>query len=156
MASAMHMMKKMELSTGMHGPVGLAVDGAVGFGASYMLGRVYHSHGDKWWGKQSPRIAAVVGKLGAVAASLFTGGHPGLLVGGLNAIGQAGINGIGLEMGLRHAREKTGKQAFLAPAGTNLKAIPGATPMTSMGALGKAQRGRGLDWDKIQEIASSR
>lgn len=142
--------KKMDLSTGMHGVTGLAVDGAVGFGASYAIGQAYHRYNDKWYGKNAPRVAAVVGKLGAVVASVMSGGRPGLVTGAVNAVGQAGLNAIGLEMGLRHARKSTGKKAVLVPAATDLSKITGAT---AMGALGRAQPGKGLSWDQIEELA---
>lgn len=153
MASAMTLFKKMNLGTGIHGVTGLVVDGAVGFGASYAIGQAYHRYSDKWYGKNAPRLAAAIGKLGAVAISMVTGGHAGLAVGVVDAVGQAGINAIGLDMGLRHARKATGKRALLVPAGTDINKISGAT---AIGALGKAQPGRGLSWDAIEELASGR
>jgi subtilisin family serine protease len=148
MASAKHLMKRMNLSAGPG--VGMAVlDTGVGFGASYAIGRAYHQYGDKWYGKHVARIAAAAGKLGAVALSMTVG--PGLAAGVANSVGQAGVNAIGLEMGLRHARKKTGKKAVLLPAGAALPA--GASEMTSIGALGKAAAGRGLSWDQIAELA---
>jgi hypothetical protein len=151
MASAMALMKKMDLSTGT-GLGYVALDGAVGFGTSYGLGRLYSQHNDKWWGKQAPRIAAGVGKLGAMA--LFAFGAPALVVGGVNAMGQAGVDAIGLEMGLRHGRAKTGKKAVLVPADADIKKIPGASDMASIGALGRAPAGKGLSWDAIEELAA--
>jgi len=103
MASASHLMKRMNLSTGKHGVTGVLLDGAVGFAASYGIGQVYHRKNDKWYGKNAARIAAVAGKLGAVALAAYSG-SPGLAVGVANSVGQAGLNAIGLEMGLRHAR----------------------------------------------------
>lgn len=154
MASAMSLMKNMELSSGHVGLVGVALDTGVGFGASYALGRAYHAYGDKWYGKQAPRLAAIVGKVGAIAAAMM--GHaPGIVAGTLNSVGQAGVNAIGLELGLRHARKSSGKKAVLVPAGTDIKKIAGATEVTTMGALGKAAPGRGLSWDQIEELAAS-
>lgn len=156
MASATHIMKKMDLHHGLSGPVGLLAEGGVGFAVSYGLGQLYHRKNDKWYGKQAPRIAAAVGKVGAVVASMLTGGEPGLIVGGLNAVGQAGLNAIGLEMGLRHARKSSGKKAILVPKDTDIKKIAGASEATSMGALGRAQKGRGASWAQIEELASGR
>jgi len=150
MASAAHLMKKMNLSTGKHGITGVLIDGAVGFGASYALGHVHHRYQDKWYGKQAPRLMAAVGKLGAVALSYFNNGHPSLAVGVVDAVGQAGLNAVGLEMGLRHARGATGKTAVLVPA-----ALPGSAT-TKIGALGTAAPGRGLSWAQIEEMASGR
>ena len=155
MASAAHLMKKMNLSTGMHGPMGVLVDGVVGFGASYGLGQLYHRKNDKWYGKQAPRIAAAVGKLGAIGLAMFSG-SPSLAVGVANSIGQAGLNAIGLEMGLRHARASTGKKAVLVPADRDVKSIPGATEMSSIGALPSAPAGRSLSLDQVEELAQGR
>ena len=151
MASAMNLMKKMEINTPVKGVSGLVMDAAVGAGASYAIGRAYSQHGDKFYGKHSARIAAVVGKLGAIAASALSGGHQTWLGAGMNSVGQAGINAITLEMGLRHGRAATGKKAVLVPATAALPA--GASEMTSLGALGKAAPGRGLTWDQIEELA---
>lgn len=148
MASAKHLMKRMNL--GMGPGVGMVLlDTGVGFGASYAIGQVYHRKGDKWYGKHAARLAAAAGKLGAVVLSMTTG--PGLMAGMANSVGQAGVNAIGLEMGLRHARKATGKKAVLLPAGAALPA--GASEMTSIGALGRAQPGRGMSWDQIEELA---
>jgi hypothetical protein len=147
MASAAALMKKMDLSTGKHGITGVMIDGAVGFGASYALGQVHHRYQDKWAGKNAPRIMAAVGKLAAVALSYFNGGRPSMSVGVVDALGQAGLNAVGLEMGLRHARGATGKKAVLVPS-----AIPGKT--AAIGALGQAAPGRGLSWAQIEEMAS--
>jgi hypothetical protein len=155
MASASHLMKRMNLSTGKHGITGVLLDGAVGFGASYAIGQVYHRKNDTWYGKNAARIAAVVGKLGAVALAAHSG-SPGLAVGVTNAVGQAGLNAIGLEMGLRHARKATGKKAVLVPADADVKKISGASDMTSIGALPKAPAGRSLSWDQIEELATGR
>ena len=154
MASAMHLMKKMEIDSGVKGVVGVLLNTGVGFGASYGLGQVYHRHSDKWYGKQSARIAAAVGKVSAVALSVAHGGHSNWLGGVMDSVGQAGVNAIGLEMGLRHARSATGKKAILVPSTMALPA--GASEMTSMGALGKAAPGRGLSWDQIEELAAGR
>lgn len=154
MASAMHIMKKMEINSGVKGITGVLLNSAVGFGTSYGLGQLYHRHSDKWYGKQGARITAAVGKLGAIGMSIASGG-PATWPGGiLDAVGQAGLNAIGLEMGLRHARKSTGKKAVLIP---DTMALPaGAAEMTSMGALGKAAPGRGLSWDQIEELAAGR
>jgi hypothetical protein len=154
MASALHLMKKMEINTPVKGVGGLVMDGAVGFGASYALGQAYHRYTDKWYGKQAPRLAAVAGKLGAVALSYASGGHQTWAGALANSVGQAGLNAIGLEMGLRHARSATGKKAVLIPSGAALPA--GASEMASIGELGRAPSGRGLSWEQIEELAQGR
>lgn len=153
MKSAKEIMKKMDLSSPKVGIASVLVDGAVGFGASYGIGQVYTRYQDKWWGKNVARIAAAVGKLGAMAAFGYAG-HPTMVSAGLNSVGQAGINAIGLELGLKHGRKKVGKKAIIVPADANIKAIPGAAEMTQIGALGKASPGKGLSWDQIEELAA--
>lgn len=153
---AMALMKRMEINTPVKGVTGLAVDAAVGFGASYGIGQMYHRYSDKWYGKHSARIAAIGGKVGAIALSLASGGHQTFAGSLANSVGQAGLNAIGLEMGLRHARKATGKKAVLVPSDTDVKRIAGASEMTSIGALGKAPAGRGLSWDQIEELAAGR
>jgi hypothetical protein len=156
MASAMTLMKKMEINSPVKGVGGLVLDGAVGFGASYGIGRVYHRYSDKWYGKNIARIAAGAGKIGALACSALAGGHQTWLGAGLNSVGQSGINAIGLEMGLRHARKSSGKKAVLVPSDTDVKKLAGASDMTSIGALGRAAPGRSLSWDQIEELAQGR
>ena len=153
MASAKEIFRKMDLSSPKVGVMAVAVEGVAGFGASYAIGRVYTQYGDKWWGKNIARLAAAVGKLGAMLA-FGHAGHPTMLSAGLNTIGQAGINAVGLGMGLDAGRKKMGKKALIVPADANIKAIPGATDMTQIGALGKASPGKGLSWDQIEELAA--
>jgi len=148
MASAASLMKKMNISTGKHGITGVLLDGAVGFGASYALGQVHHRYQDKWAGKHAPRLMAAIGKVGAIALSWRNGGHPSMAVGVVDAVGQAGLNAMGLELGLRHARGATGKKAVLV---STPAAMPGKT---AVGALGQAAPGRGLSWSQIEEMAS--
>lgn len=151
MASVLAMMKKLEINTPAKGVGSIALDSGVGLGASYAIGQVYSRFSDKWYGKRAPYIFAAGGKLAALGLSLMAGGNQTFVGNMFNSIGQAGINAIGLEMGLRHGRKATGKQAVLLPAGASLPA--GAT---AMGALGEAPAGRGLSWDQIQELASGR
>jgi len=154
MKSAMHLMKKMELNTPVKGVAGLLVDGGVTFGAAYGIGQVYHRYSDKFVGKQAARMAAAGGKLAAVAFSAMSGGHQTWMGSVANSIGNAGIAAMGVEMGLRHARAKSGKKAVLISSSAALP--PGATEMSSIGALGRAGAGTGLSWDQIEELAQSR
>jgi len=156
MASAMTILKKMELNTPMKGIGGLVVDTGIGAGVSYGIGRAYSQHGDKFYGKHAARIAAVGGKLGALVTTYFSGGHATFIGGGLNAAGQAGVNAIALEMGLRHGRKASGKKAVLVPVDADIKKLAGASDMTSIGALGTAAPGRGLSWEQIEELAAGR
>lgn len=134
-----------------HGPgmlVEAGVEGGVGFG----LGWVYHMHGNKWWGKGAPRIAAILGKIGSLLARMGSGKLAGVVSGGLNAVGSAGVAALGLEYGLRVARSRTGKRAVLMAKGAALPA--GGEEITSIGALPPAQPGRALSWDAIEELAT--
>ncbi len=153
---AMQMMKRMEINSAGKGVVGIVADSAVGFGASFAIGQVYSRHSDKWYGKNAARLAAAGGKLGAIVASLVSGGHATFIGTGFNSVGQAGVNAIGLEMGLRMGRDAKGQKAVLVPKGMDTKQIAGATDMTSIGALGRAAAGKGLSWDQIEELAQSR
>lgn len=154
MSSAMKLMQKMEINTPVKGVGGLFLDAAIGGGASYAIGQAYSRHSDKWYGKHSARLAAVGGKIGAIVTSVLSGGHQTFLGAGLNSVGQAGINAIALEAGLRHGRTASGKKAVLVDKDVNLKSLPaGSSDMTSLGALGKAAPGRGLSWDQIEELA---
>lgn len=154
MPSAIALMKKMELNTPVKGVMGLVMDSGIGFGTSYGIGQIYQRHSDKWAGKNVARLTAAVGKLGAATLSVLAGGHATFGSTVLNSVGQAGVNAIGLEMGLRHARNALGKKAVLIPKTAALPA--GASEMSSIGALGKAAPGRGLSWDQIEELAQGR
>lgn len=156
MASAMAVLKRMEINTPAKGVGSIALDAGVGFGASYGIGQVYHRYGDKAWGRNVARIAGGAGKGLAVLCSYLAGGHQTFLGNMFNSVGQSGINAIGLEMGLRHARSSTGKKAVLVPSDADVKKIAGASEMTSIGALGRAAPGRGLSWDQIEELAQGR
>jgi hypothetical protein len=152
MATIFGAMKRMQTHTGYHGLTGVIVETGIGAGTSYALGRIYHSKQDKWYGRQAPRLAAIAGKAGAVLSAVM--GGPQLLTGALDAGGQAGVDAIFLEMGLRHAREKSGKRAVLIDKSAALPA--GASDMASIGALGRAGAGRGMSWDQIEAIARGR
>jgi hypothetical protein len=156
MASAAALMKKMDLNGPKVGAVAVLADGALGFVTSFAIGQVYHRWGTvdnpKWAAKNVARLAAGIGKLSAVL--LFAkAGHPTVLGGLMNTVGQAGLNAIGLEMGLNHARKATGKKAAIVPADFNVKSVPGASEYTQIGALGTVAPGRGMSWDQVEELA---
>lgn len=164
MASAYALMKSgvrhmdVSLPPVVSGPAGAALsfvaEGAIGAGVSYGIGQIYHRHQDKWYGRNIAKIAMGVGKLTAIGIQLATGGGAHWTSGIADAVGQAGVNAYFLDMGLRHAREKTGKVAVLLPKGTALPA--GATPVTAVGALGQAEPGRALSLAQIEELANMR
>lgn len=153
MATVMEMMKYGEINTPVRGVAGVVLDGGIGFVASYGLGHIYHRYNDNWAGKNAPRIMAIAGKVGALGVSLMAGGTQTFLGNALNTVGQAGINAMGLELGLRHARKATGKKAVLVKEDLKLE---GATELGARHHLGAAPAGRGLSWAQIEELASAR
>jgi len=156
MASALRLMKSMELDSPVKGVGALVLDTGVGFGASVGIGEVYHRYGDKWAGKNVARLTAGVGKGLSVLLSVLSGGHPTFASHLANSVGQAGVNAIGLELGLRHARKATGKKAVLVPSDTDVKKLAGASDVSLMGALGRAAAGRAMSWDQVEELATGR
>ena len=133
----------------------MLADTAVGFGGSVALGEVYARYGDKKWGKRAPEILAGVGKVAEAALTLFVG--PGLASGLAGSLGQVGVNAIGLELGLNHARRDLGIAVVKVPAGTDVKKLKRGDKVpesTAVGALPQAQAGRGLAWDQIETLAS--
>jgi hypothetical protein len=153
MPSAKHYMKAMTVNTTPKGLTSIALDAAVGFGASYGIGQVYSRFTDKWAGKNIAALSGVVGKLGAAALSVMNDGHATFASTMLNAAGQSGVDAYGLGLGLRHGRKSAGKKAILVPTGTDARSIPGGSDMTSLGALGRAPSGTGLDWDQVYALA---
>ena len=153
MPSAKHLMKAMTLNTPARGVMGLVLDAATGFGASYAIGQVYTRYNQKWAGKNAAALAAAVGKGGAAVLSVMNHGHASFASTLLNSLGQAGVNAYGLGLGLRHGRKATGQKGILVPSATDAKAIPGASEMTSLGALGRAPAGSGMDWGEVYRLA---
>ena len=155
MPSAARLMKQLNLNSPKVGVVAVLGESALGFCSSYAIGQLYHRYGTgdnvKWAGKHVARIFAVAGKLVAIGSYMKYG--PTVVGGAFNTMGQAGINAVGLEMGLNSARKSTGKKAAIVPADFNVKTIPGASEYTQIGALGTAAPGRGMSWDQIEELA---
>jgi hypothetical protein len=143
----------MDLSSGVRGVVGVALDTAVGGAASYGLGQVYARWRDKPYGKHAPTIAAVVGKVGAVALNVFAHGSAAHWTSGVfNSIGQAGVNAKFLEMGIAHGMKAADRHVVVLAKGVDPKSIPGAD--TVMGALPGAAPGKALSFEQIEELAS--
>jgi hypothetical protein len=147
--SAIRLMQKMEINTPVKGVTGLVLDGAVGFGSSYLLGQAYIRYKDKWYGKQAPRIVAGIGKAGAILFSALDGGRQTFAGSLFNSVGQSGINAMGLELGLDHGRDAGGEKKKSA----GVPALPGTT---HVGALNPAAKGRAMSWDMINELAAGR
>lgn len=153
MPSARQLMSSMKVNTPTRGAVALLLDTATGFGASVAIGEIYTRYNSKWAGKNVAALAGAAGKLGAVALSMSNHGEATMLSTLLNSVGQAGVNAYGLGLGLRHGRKAMGQKAILVPTATDAKAIPGASEMTSMGALGRAPDGAGMPWDEVYRLA---
>lgn len=132
--------------------LGAGAEVGVGAGASYAFGHMYHRYGNRWYGRGAPKIIGPVCKIAAVVGKVFLGDHAGFNV--LDAVGQAGLNAMALEYGLRHARKATGRRPVMLAAGAPLP--PGAEEVTSVGALPPAAPGVGLDWNELSELAKAR
>ena len=139
----------------------MLADTGLGFGGSVALGEIYgrYGHLDGWKGtlaKHSPEILGGVGKIAEGLLTVFVG--PGWASGLAGALGQAGVNAVGLELGLNHARKAAGIALVKVPAGTDLSTLKSGAALpagsTALGALPAAEAGHGLAWDHIQELAS--
>jgi len=133
-------------SPGAHFVIGSGLE----YGVGYAVGQAYHRHGDKWIGRNAPRLAAGAGKGGALLALLLTKGKGHFLGSIANGVGSAGLVAMGLDKGLRDARKATGKRAVLIPSNAALPA--GGREVTNIGAL--PARGRGLTDAQIEELAT--
>lgn len=139
----------------------MLADTAVGFGGSVALGEVYarYGEGNKWYNKVArwaPEILGGVGKLIEGLLLAFVG--PGFASGIAGSLGQVGVNAVGLNLGLDHARKAMGIVCVKVPAGTDARKIKrgDAVPAgTAVGALPQAEAGHGLAWDHIQDLAQS-
>lgn len=129
---------------------------AVGFGGSVALGEIYARYSDKWYGKYAPEMLGGTGKV--LEAILTATIGSGLASGVVGALGQVGINAIGLELGLNHARKAMGIACVKVPAGTDVKKLKKGDKVPesiAVGMLPGAAAGHGLGWDHIQDLASS-
>jgi hypothetical protein len=158
MASALTLMSRgvtdMDLHHGVPGVAGVVLDTAVGAGASYGLGQVYARYRDQWYGKHAPTLAAVAGKVGAVALNMFAHGSAAHWTSGvLDSIGQAGVNAKFLEMGIGHGMKAVNRHVVVLPQGTDTKKLADGTDVL-VGALPPAAAGRALSFEQIEELAA--
>lgn len=142
-----------EFGTGMGLGGELAATGA-GAAASFALGHAYHRFGNRWYGRGAPRVVAGVFKIAAVAIHAATGGRMPLATGVIDAVGQAGVNAVAMEYGLRSARKATGRRPVMLAAGAALP--PGAEEVTAVGELPAAAPGAGMSWSELAELAKGR
>lgn len=131
-----------------HGLGGWALNAGVAVGTGYLVGQLNQRHADKVYGKHAARMAAATGKLGSVVAALVFG--PGVVSGAVDTVGNVGLGLMGADLGLRHGAEAKGVELKVVPKGTAV-----GRPV-SIGALPPAQRGRGMSYDQIAQLAASR
>ena len=157
MASALTLMSRgvtdMDLHHGVPGVAGVVLDTAVGAGASYGLGQIYARYRDNQFGKNAPVIAAVAGKVGAMALNMFAhGSYAHWSSGVLDAIGQAGVNAKFLEMGIGHGMKAAKRHVVVLPENASVDAYKKEDVL--VGALPPASPGRALSFEQIEELAA--
>jgi hypothetical protein len=147
----MHALKTMQLHHGRG--LGAAVVGtASGFAGSVALGALYGKYRDKWWGKWMPAFFAAGGKLSALALFVGSKGHLHMPAVILNDLGQAGVNALGLDLGIKAGLKWADKQLVVMDA-------KGALPSGGVriaGELPPADPGRGLENISVEELANLR
>lgn len=125
---------------------------AVGFGASVALGTLYGKYRDKWYGQWMPAFFAAGGKLAALGVFLATKGRAMVASTVLNDFGQAGVNALGLDLGVKAGLKWAGQELAVVPKGATLPA--GAHRIA--GDLPPAQPGRSLEEISVEELANLR
>ncbi len=131
---------------------GLFAGTAVGFGASVALGTLYGKYRDKWYGQWMPAFFAAGGKLGAIGLFLATKGKWHVTQTVLNDFGQAGVNALGLDLGVKAGLKWAGEELHVVPKGTAL----GPNSHRIAGDLPPAQPGRGLEEIAVEDLANMR
>ncbi len=133
--------------------LGAATVGTVsGFGSSVLLGLVYGKYRDHWYGQWMPAFFAAAGKLGALGLFLGTKGRVHIPVVALNDMGQAGVNALGLDLGVKLGLKWAGKQLVVQDDKTAL--APGATRIA--GELPPADPNRSLENISVEDLANLR
>lgn len=125
---------------------------AAGFGSSVLLGTLYGKYRDKWYGQWMPAFFAAGGKLASLGVLLGTKGRAHISHAVLNDVGQAGVNALGLDLGVKAGLKWAGQELAVFPKGTKLPA--GAHRIA--GDLPPAQVGRGLADITVEELANMR
>jgi len=123
-----------------------------GFGSSVALGTLYGKYRDKWYGQWMPAFFAAGGKLAAIGVYLATKGHGVVSTALLNDVGQAGVNALGLDLGVKAGLKWANQELAVVPKGAALPA--GAHRIA--GDLPPAQVGRGLRDITVEELANLR
>lgn len=140
-----------DVSMPLKGFGGVLLESAVGFGTGVAMAEIAHRHRNNWWGQNISKITAVGGKLLGLIALAAMGGEANYLTGALNTIGQAGVTAWGLNVGLAHARKKTGVTAVLVKS----DAIPAGAQPVAIGALGSTPPGIGFSYDEIAQYTAA-
>lgn len=125
---------------------------AAGFGASVALGTLYGKYRDKWYGQWMPALFAAGGKALALGVFVGTKGKALVTTALLNDVGQAGVNALGLDLGVKAGLKWAGQELAVVPKGAKLPA--GAHRIA--GDLPPAQVGRGLADITVEELANLR
>lgn len=123
---------------------------AVGFGASVALGTIYGKYRDKWYGQWMPAFFAAGGKLAALGVFLATKGKSVVMTAVANDFGQAGVNALGLDLGIKAGAKWAGEEWMVVPKGT---ALPSGAHRIA-GDLPPAQPGRSLEEIAVEEMAN--
>ena len=124
---------------------------AAGFGSSVLLGTLYGKYRDKWYGQWMPALFAAGGKALALGVFLGTKGKALVSTALLNDVGQAGVNALGLDLGVKAGLKWAGQELHVVPKGTRV-----AGGHRIAGDLPPAQVGRGLADITVDELASLR
>lgn len=135
-----------------HGLGAWATGTAVGFGSSVLLGTLYGKYRDKWYGQWMPAFFAAGGKLAALGVFIASKGKALVTTAVLNDAGQAGVNALGLDLGVKAGLKWAGQELAVVPKGTKLPA--GAHRIA--GDLPPAQVGRGLADITVEDLANLR
>ena len=124
---------------------------AAGFGASVALGTLYGKYRDKWYGQWMPAFFAAGGKLAALGVFAASKGHALVTTALLNDVGQAGVNALGLDLGVKAGLKWAGQELHVVPKGTK---VTGGHRIA--GDLPPAQVGRGLADITVEDLANLR
>lgn len=129
---------------------GLAAGTAAGFGSSVTLGAIYGRFRDRWWGRWMPVFYALGGKGAALATYLISKGRLHTLPLILNDVGQAGVNALGLNLGVKVGLKLAKQQLVIQSESTAL--APGAVRVA--GELPPADPGRSLENISVEDLAN--
>ena len=125
---------------------------AVGFGSSVALGTLYGKYRDKWYGQWMPAIFAAGGKLAAVGLYLASKGRWAVATTVANDFGQAGVNALGLDLGVKAGLKWAGQELHV---GTHAELAAGHGHRIA-GELPPAQHGRSLEEISVEDLANYR